>query len=678
MNDSTATHMMQLYAQLLEADRAYYHDNAPIMDDASYDALRRALEALEQEHPHYVHPDRLLDKVGIAPASGFGKITHGVPMLSLANAFSAEDVADFVDRVQRGLMNASVSFMVEPKIDGLSFSALYEYGRLVHVATRGDGTQGEDITANFRTLKQCVSQLTQAIPRIELRGEVYMSHDDFAALNAGQEARNQKIFANPRNAAAGSLRQLDATITATRPLSYFIYGCGAHEGLPCSNQAEFFAWCAEQGLPVNPQAQQVHNVAMIEEHYQRLMHERSHLGYDIDGMVIKVNEFALQERLGAIARSPRWAIAYKFPAEQARTRLEDIIIQVGRTGALTPVAVLRPVTVGGVVVSRATLHNRDEIERKDLRIGDHVLVERAGDVIPYVSCALLDEREASAQPYIFPDHCPVCGSPAVQEADEAVTRCTGGLVCDAQRVERIKHAVKRGCFDIEGLGGKNSELLCERGLVRTLSDIFTLQERNRDSLTPLRKLEGWGIKSETKLFEAIESARSISLSRFIYALGIRHIGENTAELLATHYHTMDNFMHAMQNFSTATSEDLRNIHGIGDAVVGALQQFFAHPAQKEEVECLRTLVQVQDTIAPMIAQDSIFAGKTLVFTGSLSLCSRDEAKRRALSLGAKVASSVSRKTDYVIAGSDAGSKLTQAQTLGLTILSEQEWMEQTR
>ncbi len=663
-------------------DEAYYQQDAPRITDAEYDAMRRRNEAIEARFPHLVRADSPGLRVGMAPSATFSEVRHDAPMLSLANIFSEDEAGEFLARVQRflGLREGeAIDVLCEPKIDGLSFSATYEYGRYVRGATRGDGAVGEDITANLATVLDFPLALRErpteagAMRTIEIRGEAYMDKRDFMALNEARVAAGEPPFANPRNAAAGSLRQLDASVTASRCLRYFIYAVGDSKGVPVTTQAELLQWLAAVGFVTNPESRLAKDMAEIEVAYRSLRDKRAALTYDIDGMVLKINRLDWQERLGAVQRSPRWAVAYKFPAEQAQTVLEAIEVQVGRTGALTPVARLTPVTVGGVVVSNATLHNEDEIARKDIRVGDTVVIQRAGDVIPQVVRAVLSKRPASSVPYVFPHTCPVCHSPAHREEGEVVRRCTGGLICPAQQVERLKHFVSRAAFDIEGLGSKQIEAFCKDGLVHAPQDIFTLRLRDKQSLTPLRLREGWGEKSAQNLWDAIEGARQISLPRFIYALGIRHVGEGTAGLLARHYTSLSRFRAEMEQMADGREEaraELLTIDGVGETVAEALCEFFSEPRQREAFEHICAQVQVADA---QVVVSSPIAGKTVVFTGTLATMSRDEAKAQAAALGAKVAGSVSAKTDYVVAGEEAGSKLTKAQELDVTILSEDEW-----
>ncbi len=670
LEEARAEHA-RLAEEIRAHDAAYYQKDAPTVSDAEYDALRQKLEALEAKHPELATPDSPTQKVGAAPSEAFGKVQHKVPMLSLSNAFSEEDVADFIERIRSflSLTEEEVCLTVEPKIDGLSFSARYEKGVLVQAATRGNGEVGEDITANIKTVQAMPHRLQgEGWPDVlEVRGEVYMDKADFEALNQARAEKDEAPFANPRNAAAGSLRQLDASITAERKLCYFAYGWGEVSAPLAETQSGSIAKLAEWGFVTNPRLQTTKNVAEIMSYYEALTHDRPSLSYDIDGVVYKVDRLDWQERLGKVARAPRWAIAHKFPAEQAETILEAIDIQVGRTGALTPVARLKPITVGGVVVSNATLHNEDEIRRKDIRVGDRVVVQRAGDVIPQIVSA---SREQDAPEYSFPKTCPECGSHAVREEGEAVTRCTGGLICPAQARERLKHFVSRQAFDIDGLGEKQIEAFWSDGLVQTPADIFTLVKRDRDSLTPLRNREGWGKTSADKLFAAIETARDIPFARLLYALGIRHIGLESAKLIARYYGDFASFRAAMDT-SEEAREALLSLDGIGEVMAESLLEFFAEEHNREAVDALAKELRVQD--AEAVASDSPVAGKTVVFTGTLVTMSRAEAKAGAERLGAKVSGSVSAKTDYVVAGEAAGSKLKKANELGVAVLSEEEW-----
>ncbi len=671
--------LARLAAEIARHDRLYYVENAPEISDAEYDRLWRRNKAIEERFPELVRPDSPSLRVGAPPSDAFAKVTHRVPMLSLANAFDEDELREFFQRVRRFLglgEDEAITVVGEPKIDGLSAAAHYRDGRFALGATRGDGQVGEDITANLRTVRDLPLRLSDPDPPavVEVRGEVYMTRSDFEALNAERAAAGEPLFANPRNAAAGSLRQLDSRITAKRKLHFFAYAWGEVSAPFAATHwdalARFRAW----GFRVNPLARRCVGEAEALALYREIAEARPRLDYDIDGVVFKVDRLDWQERLGMVSRAPRWAIAHKFPAEQAVTRLCAIEIQVGRTGALTPVARLDPVAVGGVVVSNATLHNEDEIARKDIRVGDFVVVQRAGDVIPQVVRVVREKRPPDARPFVFPDHCPVCGSRAVREEGEAVRRCTGGLICPAQRVERLRHFVSRDAFDIEGLGEKQIAAFFRDGLIAEPADIFTLARRAESFDPPLAAREGWGEKSVENLFRAIEARRRIPLDRFLYALGIRHVGQATARLLAKTYGSLETFLAEMERARDPESEArraLENIDGIGPKVAAAIADFFAEPHNVTVVADLAREVAVEDFVEPVGATP--LAGKTVVFTGTLASMTRAEAKARAEALGAKVAGSVSRKTDYVVVGADAGSKAEKARALGVAMLSEDEW-----
>jgi DNA ligase (NAD+) len=670
-----------LAAEIAHHDKLYYQKDAPEISDAAYDALRTRLSAIEARFPELIRAESPTFTVGAAPAAGFRKVRHAVPMLSLGNAFSAEDAAEFLARIRRFLglgADAPIALVAEPKIDGLSCSLRYENGALVQAATRGDGAEGEDVTENVRTIANVPHRLSgNPPPVVEVRGEVYMDKRDFTALNERRAAAGEPLFANPRNAAAGSLRQLDPSITRQRPLRFFGYAWGEVTTPLAATQWQARGRLAGFGFTLNEPAERVDSLNGLLAYYARIEAERPRLPFDIDGVVYKVDDLALQERLGFVSRAPRWAIAHKFAAEKARTVLNDILIQVGRTGALTPVAALEPVTVGGVVVSRATLHNEDEIARKDIRIGDTVLVQRAGDVIPQVLGPVDADRPGRGKPYQFPTHCPECGSLAVREEGGAVKRCTGGLICPAQAVERLRHFISRNAFDIEGLGEKTIREFFEEGLVTQPADLFSLKRDHEKAFPPFAAREGWQEKSVANLFNAIEARRTIPLDRFIFALGIRQIGEATAKLLARRYHSVRALRDAMndaQVHGSAAYGELLSIEQIGESVADDLLAFFAEPHNQEAVDALLAEIVVTD-IEPPAALDSPVAGKTVVFTGTLETMTRQEAKARAEALGAKVAGSVSAKTDYVVAGADAGSKLARARELGVAVLSEPEWRE---
>ena len=676
-DEQAAAELDALEGEIEEHDRAYYQKDAPLVIDAEYDALRRRNEAIEARFPELVRAGSPSQRVGAAPAAGFAKVAHARPMLSLGNAFDDGDVREFMARVRRFLGLAedeTVEVVAEPKIDGLSVSLSYKDGCFVRGATRGDGSTGENVTANLTTIASLPKEVEGGMPGIlDVRGEVYMSKEDFTALNQRQEEADGKTFANPRNAAAGSLRQLDPSITAARPLSFFAYAWGEASERPAKTHWEFLQRLDNWGFQTNPLARLFTDADALLAYHAEMGQRRHALDYDVDGMVYKVNRIDWQERLGQVSRAPRWAIAHKFAAEQAETVVERITIQVGRTGALTPVAELRPVTVGGVVVSRATLHNEDEIARKDVREGDTVIVQRAGDVIPQVVSVRLDKPRRSDRPFVFPDICPKCGSRALRDEGEVARRCTGGLVCPAQAVERLKHFVSRDAFDIEGLGGKHIETFFADGLIKTPGDIFRLPDRADE----IKEREGWGEKSLEKLISALAERRSVTLDRFIYALGIRQVGQATARLLAKQYGSLEAWRRAMEAARDAESEayaDLVNIDGIGPLVAADLLAFCTEPHNTAVLDDLGGLLAVADFLASA-AQETPVADRTVVFTGTLETMSRGEAKARAEALGAKVAGSVSKKTDYVVAGADAGSKARKAAELGVTVLDEAAWLE---
>lgn len=671
-------HWQRLVDEIRRHDALYYQQDNPQISDAEYDILRRQLEAVEKQFPELQTADSPTQKVGAAPLEVFTKVRHSVPMLSLSNAMSEEDVYEWDERIRKflGVHDEAMGYICEPKIDGLSFSARYVNGVLEVAATRGDGEVGENITENVKRVINFPTHLKGAVPAVlEVRGEVYMRHDTFAALNVRQQEAGDTLYANPRNAAAGSLRQLDSSITATRKLNYFVYGwgeCSEPLGTSHLEAIERLAACGFDTILMADGAVYA-KVVTVEKalvFYQQLFENRARLPFDIDGFVYKLDDLQLRERLGSVGRAPRWAIAHKFPAERAVTVLEGIDIQVGRTGVLTPVARLAPVTVGGVVVSNATLHNEDEINRKDVRIGDTVVVQRAGDVIPQIVSVDINRRPANAVVYQFPDHCPACGSTAVREEGEVARRCTGGLLCEAQLVERLRHFISRNALNIDGLGEKQITAFWEDGLIANAVDIFALPEK----VDVISKREGWGRKSVDNLVDAVEKAKDVPLEKFIFALGIRHVGEVTGKVLAYHYGNFPVWFTAMCHLPGGGEAfaELDNIDGIGPKVARAIADFFSEPHNVEIVKALGGILRIQE--AQAVAVDSPVSGKTVVFTGTLSRITRSEAKVRAENLGAKVASSVSAKTDYVIAGSDAGSKLTKARELGVKVLSEDEWL----
>ena len=644
-----------------------YHvlDN-PTIPDAEYDRLFHQLKALEAAHPELITADSPTQRVGAKPLSGFAQIRHEIPMLSLDNAFSDEEFYAFVKRIEDRLIRlpAPLTFCCEPKLDGLAVSILYVNGVLTQAATRGDGTTGEDITANIRTIRNIPLQLLMDNPpaRLEVRGEVFMLHEGFERLNQQALEKGEKTFANPRNAAAGSLRQLDPKITSKRPLVLNAYGIGIAEGVDLPNtHYDRLQWLKSIGIPVNPEIRLCNGTDEVLDFYRDIQNKRSSLGYDIDGTVLKINDIALQEKLGFISKAPRWAIAYKFPAQEELTRLNDVEFQVGRTGAITPVAKLEPVFVAGVTVSNATLHNGDEIERLDIAIGDTVVIRRAGDVIPQIIGVLHDRRPADARPIIFPKTCPVCDSAIVRIEGEAVARCTGGLFCAAQRKEALKHFVSRKAMDIDGVGGKLIEQLVDRELVHTPADLFKLD------LTTLTRLERMGTKSAENALASLEKAKNTTLARFIFALGIREVGEATALNLANHFKTLE----ALQN---ADLEALQQVPDVGEVAANRILAFWHEPHNVAVVNDLIAQGVRWETVETKEVAENRFKGKTVVLTGTLTQMGRNEAKALLQDMGAKVSGSVSAKTDFVIAGDAAGSKLIKAQELGVTILTEEEFL----
>ena len=646
-----------------------YHvlDN-PTIPDAEYDRLFHQLKALEAAHPELITADSPTQRVGAKPLSGFAQIRHEIPMLSLDNAFSDEEFYAFVKRIEDRLIRLPdpLTFCCEPKLDGLAVSILYVNGVLTQAATRGDGTTGEDITANIRTIRNIPLQLLMDNPptRLEVRGEVFMPHAGFERLNQQALEKGEKTFANPRNAAAGSLRQLDPKITSKRPLVLNAYGIGIAEGVDLPNtHYDRLQWLKSIGIPVNPEIRLCNGTDEVLDFYRDIQNKRSSLGYDIDGTVLKINDIALQEKLGFISKAPRWAIAYKFPAQEELTRLNDVEFQVGRTGAITPVAKLEPVFVAGVTVSNATLHNADEIERLDIAIGDTVVIRRAGDVIPQIIGVLHDRRPADARPIVFPETCPVCDSAIVRIEGEAVARCTGGLFCAAQRKEALKHFVSRKAMDIDGVGGKLIEQLVDRELVHTPADLFKLD------LTTLTRLERMGTKSAENALASLEKAKNTTLARFIFALGIREVGEATALNLANHFKTLE----ALQN---ADLKALQQVPDVGEVVANRILAFWHEPHNVAVVNDLIAQGVHWETVETKEVTENRFKGKTVVLTGTLTQMGRNEARALLQDMGAKVSGSVSAKTDFVIAGDAAGSKLTKAQELGVTVLTEEEFLAQ--
>jgi len=695
--------LARLAAEIEHHDKLYHGNDNPEITDAEYDKLRRRNLGIEQRFPDLIREDSPSKKVGFAALDKFEKVTHAIPMLSLENAFNDQDVHDFAKRMRKFLNLSEAQKMpltAEPKIDGLSLSLRYEQGKLVTAATRGDGATGENVTQNAKTISDIPSVLSgENIPDVvEIRGEVYMSHKAFQALNKRMEDEGKLTYVNPRNTAAGSLRQLDSAITATRPLNFFAYAWGEMSAMPADTQMGMVEWMKACGFRINPLMQSFETIEELLKHYRQIEKDRPELEYDIDGVVYKVDDLNLQERLGLKSRVPRWAIAHKFPAEKAWTILRDIEIQVGRTGALTPVARLEPVTVGGVVVTNATLHNEDYIkgigskgevlrDGKDLRVGDHVMLQRAGDVIPQILDVDLTKRDDGVEPYEFPSHCPICKSHAVRDVNEksgkadSVKRCTGALICSAQAVEQLKHFVSRGALDIDGLGDKQVEALYKNRKndestgpsgIANAADIFTLRERDVRSLKKLKDMDGWGSTSATKLFEAIDSVRSVDLYRYVFGLGIRHVGEQTAKDLAKTYGNVEVLSKAMKGLNDQqVYDDLLSVDGIGTTVAEALKEFFSEPRNLDVWD--RLLEQVTPKPVEQASTDSPVAGKTIVFTGSLEQMTRDEAKAMAERLGAKVSGSVSKKTDLVVAGPGAGSKLKKAEELGVETMDEDGW-----
>ncbi|TMV08749.1 NAD-dependent DNA ligase LigA [Ruegeria sediminis] len=685
--------LARLAEEILRANELYHTADAPEISDAEYDALKRRNAEIEARFPHLKRSDSPSEQVGARPGEGFAKVTHVVRMMSLGNAFDEEDVADFDRSVRKYLGLDSMvplAYSAEPKIDGLSLSLRYENGVLVQAATRGDGEVGENVTANARTLSDIPDRIDGAPNVLEVRGEVYMSHADFEALNKRQAETGGKLFANPRNAAAGSLRQLDAEITRSRPLRFYAYSWGEVSEPLGKSQIEAIDRLRGLGFQTNPLTRLCNTLNEMMAHYREIEAQRATLGYDIDGVVYKVNDLSLQARLGFRSTTPRWAIAHKFPAELAWTRLEAIDIQVGRTGALSPVARLSPVTVGGVVVSNATLHNEDYIAGrdakggairggKDIRVGDWVQVYRAGDVIPKVADVDLSKRPADAEPYVFPIQCPECGSDAIREEGDAVRRCAGGVICPAQAVEKLKHFVSRKAFDIEGLGAKQIEMFYDDPdlPVKTPADIFTLQERDAANLTKLANRKGWGPQSAANLWAAIDEKRTIPLGRLLFALGIRHVGEAASNLIANHYGTWEEFERSITAAAGCEGpewETLLSIDGVGEVMARALVSAFAQEAERQSIDALVAQLKVEEARRPDTTGSPV-AGKTIVFTGSLEKMTRAEAKARAEALGAKVSGSVSKNTDLVVAGPGAGSKAKKAAELGVETMDEDGWLQ---
>jgi DNA ligase (NAD+) len=713
-----ADELERLAIEIAEHDRRYHAEDAPTISDAEYDELRRRNLAIEERFPELIREDSPSQTVGAPPAEGFAKVRHAVPMLSLAKAYTDQDVVDFIERGRRFFerdKDLDIAFTAEPKIDGLSASLRYEKGVFVQGATRGDGAVGEDITANLKTIADIPQRLAgSGWPEvIEIRGEVYMTYAEFQALKERSAASGGQDYVNPRNTAAGSLRQKDPTVTASRNLKFFAYAWGYTSEDPAPTQYDAVQKFADWGFKISPLMVRARSVEDLIAQYKLIEAQRSSLGYDIDGVVYKVDQLELQRRWGFVTGEPRWAVAHKFPAEQATTTVRRIDIQVGRTGTLAPVARLAPVTVGGVVVENVTLHNEDYIkgldsfglpirEGNDIRIGDTVVIQRAGDVIPQIVSVVIDKRPVDAEPYQFPHTCPVCGSPATREINEKTgkedsrRRCTGELICAAQAVEALRHFVSRGAMDIEGLGAENIDIFFNAGLIKTTADIFTLKDRRPDVQLALaerreeqarlreaasgktrknvRSVEDRNYEGLDKLFAAIDARREPELDRFIFALGIRHVGETTAALLAKTFSTIEELIRVGKETAAAADPHtvFPSINGIGDTVIGALRDFFANERNDDVLDALLTQVRPKSYVVTVSA-DSVVAGKTVVFTGSLEKMSRSEAKAMAERLGAKVAGSVSAKTDLVVAGPGAGSKLKLASELGIEVIDEDEW-----
>jgi DNA ligase (NAD+) len=672
----------RLAKEIAEHDRRYYQDDAPTISDAEYDALRRRNNEIEAAFPELIRADSPSQRVGAKPAERFPKVRHSRPMLSLDNAFTSEDVRDFVARIHRFLglsPDEEVALIAEPKIDGMSLSLRYEKGELVLGATRGDGFEGENITANVRTIGDIPKKFGGRKPPdvFEVRGEIYMKQADFIALNKRQEKAGAKIFANPRNSAAGSVRMLDPAVTAQRPLRFFAYHWAEVSELPGKTHWEVLQALKDWGFPLNPLSKRFKSVDDCLKYYEDIQHKRASLGYDIDGVVYKVDRLDWQNRLGFVSRSPRWAIAHKFPAEQGESIVEKIAVYVGRTGQLTPVAHIKPLTVGGVVVQNIGMHNEDEVARKDVREGDTVVVQRAGDVIPQLVRVVLEQRPEGTTAFKMPRKCPVCGSKAEREInpktgeEEAARRCINKLSCPAQVVERIYHFAARHAFDIEGLGYMTVQEFFEDGMLKEPADIFRLEERYLKGAQAIANREGWGDQSAAKLFAAIRARRKIPLDRFLLSLGVPHVGESTAKLLARHFHSLDGFLASMSSENAV--EELDSIEGIGDVMAEAIANFFTEKHNRQAIDHLVGQLDEVTDVAVHTSKSAV-TGKTIVFTGSLEKMTRSEAKARAESLGAKVAGSVSKKTDLVVAGPGAGSKLTDAQKLGVNVISEDEWL----
>ncbi|NRB10315.1 MAG: NAD-dependent DNA ligase LigA [Rickettsiaceae bacterium] len=677
-NDQAQQLITELTTKINKYNQAYYQEDQPLISDAEYDQLFSLLVKLEEKFPQFASSNSPTKQVGAKPLEKFEKHQHKVAMLSLSNGFSKEDIEDFIDRVKRFLSITDFpAIYAEPKIDGVSFSATYEKGQLTVAATRGDGYIGENITQNVKTIKGFPVHINNAPDFLEVRGEIYIDKKDFAVLNEIQEQNNKPKFANPRNSAAGSLRQLDSKITASRPLKYFVYAIGQVSTKFAQNQQQLLTKLKDMGFIINDIGKLCHSLNELLQFYENIQATRENLSYEIDGMVYKINDFIMQERLGFVARSPRFAIAHKFPAIIAETKLLDITVQVGRTGALTPVAELEPVQIGGVTVSRATLHNKFEIKRKDIRIKDYVYLQRAGDVIPQVTGVNLKKRSSDSREFIFPSNCPSCGAPVHTEDDGVITRCDNTLSCPKQIYESISHFVSKNAMNIDGMGKKQVEFLLEQKMINNVTSIFSLEERDRNNLTKLENMPGWGKKSVENLFKNIQAAKNITLNRFIYALGIRHLGENNAKMMAAEFTTVANFLEQMIQLSNSDQQAcqrLLNKDGIGEKILTELQDFFKN---ENNINTIKDLINIFDIAEYRnnMSSNLPLSGQIVVFTGSMESLSRNEAKAQAERLGAKIASSVTSKTKLVVAGEKAGSKLKKAAEYGVKVISEQEWLD---
>ena len=662
-----------LKKQLEKHDYLYYNKNAPVITDSEYDKLRQELDKLAKEYRKPLSQDEnYIKKVGAAPDKRFKKIKHQFPMLSLTNAFSIDEIADFITRVEKQSSVKNIEFYCEPKIDGLSFSAIYTQGKLVKAATRGDGFYGEDITENLRTIIDLPS-VVEFLEDFEIRGEVYMEKSDFLHLNKLRKIKEQPLFANPRNAAAGSLRQLDPGITSERKLHSFVFG-GYIKGV--KTQEELMDKFSKFGFQVNQNIILTGDLNEIKQYYKRLYDLRAELEYDVDGLVYKVNDIALQNKLGAVSRAPRWAIAHKFPAEKAVTKIEDIFLQISRNGTLTPVAKLQAINIGGVLVTKASLHNEDEIKKKDFRIGDVVTIQRAGDVIPQILDVQIDKRAGLERKYIFPDKCPFCGNIVIRDEGDVAIRCTGGINCDAQTIQKLCHFISKGAFNIEGLGKEQVKSFYEKGLLKNYVDIFKLEEVNKHLENPIEKWENWGEKSVANLFYAINRAKNIAFDKMLYALGIRFVGTVTAKIIAEHYENFKYFITSLQN--SKSKGELRDIYGIGDHIAQEIINFFNDDSNIDLINNLLQYIDVKDYIREKTIKDSSISGKNIIFTGTLNNMTRTEAQDIARKLGANITSAISKNTDYLIAGDSPGSKYLKAEKLGVKVLTEQEWNALTK